>query len=225
MPAKVFLEKPYPNDLPVLPACRCCNNGFSEDELYVKMYIDSLKYLSGYGSSLKKHTLENLKKNTAFLDAQSDLSRYYDGKSLPTNQRIERILTKLAIGHMVYELSEGYSDNGRYTKPKQISYSFLLNMPKSEVESFDDFIIMTDKKVPTIGSRVYDKIYVLESALRHVDKRENKKLQMLLMTWSDIQEYNYKYIAWMENNCTFHVKIVIHDFLFAEIIFDQKTEA
>jgi hypothetical protein len=35
-PSKVFLAKPYPSDLPVVPACEKCNNGFSADELYTR---------------------------------------------------------------------------------------------------------------------------------------------------------------------------------------------
>ena len=37
-PSKVFLRKPYPeDDLPVLPACKKCNNSFSDDELYTEV--------------------------------------------------------------------------------------------------------------------------------------------------------------------------------------------
>ncbi len=221
-PSKVFLEKPYPEDLPVLPACRKCNNGFSDDELYTEIYIDSLKYLSGYSQNLREQNLERIKKNSAFLDAQSDLSKYYNGEKISINQKIERILTKLAICHMVYELSEGYGTDNCQTHPKLISYSFLFDMSKTEIDNFDGFVFMDNKKLPIIGSRVFDKIYVLEPVLNCWDGSETKKLQIPIMNWTDIQEHNYKYISWLENDDTFRVKIVIHDFLFAEIVFDQN---
>lgn len=220
-PSKVFLQKPYPNDLPVLPACRKCNNSFSDDELYVEIYIDSIKFLSGYTSSLKEENADRIKKNTAFLDAQSDLNKYYNGEKVLINQKIERILTKLAICHMVYELSEGYGTNNCSIQPKYISYSFLFNMSKSEIEIFNGFIFMNDKKVPTIGSRVFDKIYVIEPVLTSVNDSQNNKNQLLVMDWTEVQEHNYKYITWLENDDTFHVKIVIHDFLYAEVVFEQ----
>lgn len=218
----MFLEKPYPNELPVLPACRSCNNGFSDDELYVETYIDSLKYLSGYSSSLREQNLEKLKKNSAFLDAQSDLSEYYNGNNLSINSKIERILTKLAVCHMVYELSEGYCTDNCCIQPTLVSYSFLFDMSKSDVDNFNDLIFMNDKQVPIIGSRVFDKIYVLDSILNSMDGSQLKKLPILVMDWTNIQDQNYRYVSWLKNDDMFHVKIVIHDFLFAEIVFDQR---
>lgn len=222
-PSRVFLRKPYPNeDLPVLPACQKCNNSFSNDELYTELYIDSMRYLSGYAESLSKENHERIKRNTAFFDAQNDLSKYYSGEIIPINEKIVRILTKLAVCHMVYELSEGYCVNGACIHPTSVAYSFAFDMASEEMKQYDSFILMNDKQVPEIGSRVFDKIFVLEPVLQQVDNQESNKMQMIIMNWSEIQEHNYRYIAWLENDESFHVKIVIHDFLFAEIIFDQK---
>ena len=50
-PSKVFLSKPYPDNLPVLPACIKCNNGFlkvnklkpsGKKEMLAKDYINGL---------------------------------------------------------------------------------------------------------------------------------------------------------------------------------------
>ena len=222
-PSKVFLRKPYPEaNLPVLPACSKCNNGFSNDELYTEVYIDSLKYLSGYANSLSSENQERIKLNNAFSDAQKDLSRYYSGESILVNEKIMRILTKLSVCHMVYELSEGYCVNNACIQPTSVTYSFAFDMTAEEIKQYDNFVFMNDKRVPEIGSRVFDKIFVLEPILQRVDGQELTKLQILVMNWSDIQEHNYRYIAWMENDDTFHVKLVIHDFLYAEIIFDQS---
>ena len=221
-PSKVFLQKPYPSDLPVLPACYKCNNGFSDDELYVEVYIDSLKYLSGYSSCLREENNDRIKSNAAFWDAQYDLHKFYQGENISINPKIERILTKLAVCHMVYELSDGYSTNNCCIQPKLVSYYFSFDMTKSEIDAFDEFVLMNDKQTPTIGSRVFDKVYVLEPALNNIDETEINKIRMIVMSWTNIQEQNYRYIAWLENDDTFHIKIVIHDFLYAEIIFDQS---
>lgn len=34
VPSKVLLEKPYPENLPIVPACDTCNQSFSSDEEY-----------------------------------------------------------------------------------------------------------------------------------------------------------------------------------------------
>lgn len=222
-PSRVFLRKPYPDeDLPVLPACQTCNNGFSDDELYTEVYIDSIRYLSGYADLLSEENHERMKLNTAFLDAQNDLSKYYSGEKLPANERIIRILTKLSVCHMVYELSEGYCVNDGCIQPTSVVYSFAFDMTTEEKNKYDGFIFMSDKQVPEIGSRVFDKIRVLEPVLQAINNEEQLKVPMVIMLWNDIQEHNYRYVAWLENDDTFHVKIVIHDFLYAEIIFDQR---
>lgn len=42
-PSKTFLIEPYPENLPTIPACFACNNGYSEDEKYVACFLDLLK--------------------------------------------------------------------------------------------------------------------------------------------------------------------------------------
>jgi hypothetical protein len=39
VPSKVFLSRPYPENLPTVPACFDCNNSFSEDELFLSLFM------------------------------------------------------------------------------------------------------------------------------------------------------------------------------------------
>ena len=43
VPSKAFLVEPYPENLPTIPSCFKCNNGFSFDEQYVSYYLDTLR--------------------------------------------------------------------------------------------------------------------------------------------------------------------------------------
>ena len=65
-PSKVFLEKPYPDDLPVLPACFECNNSFSSDELYTKMYI---KYYPDCGMYFDEEVKNKVKEKARFFES------------------------------------------------------------------------------------------------------------------------------------------------------------
>lgn len=65
--------------------------------------------------------------------------------------------------------------------------------------SWNDFIYMNDKYLPIIGSRVYEKIFVLEPIFKSIDKNEELKVPLAVMTWSDIQNENYRYICWFEH--------------------------
>ena len=40
VPSRCFLDKPHPQDLPVIPCCYKCNHDFSLDEEYVSCMID-----------------------------------------------------------------------------------------------------------------------------------------------------------------------------------------
>lgn len=222
VPSKVFLDEPYPEDLPVLPACFNCNNGFSDDEAYVETYIDCMKMLSGYSQNLSEKNQKRIYKNTAFIDAQKDLADYYQSKEICVNRKILRIITKLAVGHLVYELSEGYSKDGCCINPSSVDYRFLFELSEKERQSFDSFIVMDEKVLPSLGSRVFDKIFALEPVLNSINGDSTLKVPICIMNWTDIQEGSYKYIAWYENNGVFHVRIVIKDFLYAEIEFMQE---
>lgn len=45
VPTKSLLDKPYPENVPVIPVCRKCNESFSGDELYFTMFLEAV--LSG----------------------------------------------------------------------------------------------------------------------------------------------------------------------------------
>lgn len=40
VPSKVFLNEPYPPELPVVAACKRCNESFSLDEQYLACFLD-----------------------------------------------------------------------------------------------------------------------------------------------------------------------------------------
>ena len=42
VPSKILLDEPYPENLPVVPACSKCNQGFSLDEEYLACLIECI---------------------------------------------------------------------------------------------------------------------------------------------------------------------------------------
>src|SRR5262245_62097325 len=40
VPSRIFLDEPYPENLPVVPACRRCNESFSLGEEYLACLVD-----------------------------------------------------------------------------------------------------------------------------------------------------------------------------------------
>ncbi len=225
-PSKVFLAKPYPDNLPTLPACSSCNNSYSSDELYTEVYIDSLKYHARMSNSLTNNKYKD--SNTAFYDAKTDLEYYNKFGVFKRNDRINRILTKLAICHMVYDLTEGYSVDGCSIIPSEISCKFSFEMTNTEISDFNCLLDMSNKILPILGSRVYDRIYVIEPVLESfitINSNEENKIisaPVIVMGWYDVQAENYRYISWLENDGTFHIRMIIHNFLYSEVIFYQS---
>jgi hypothetical protein len=121
---------------------------------------------------------------------------------------------------MIYELSEGYAIDDACVEPTSVSYSFAFDMPQNIIEEYAGFVCINDKQIPEMGSRVFDNIFVVEEVVESEGSAKTLPAQMIVMDWHEIQEGNYRYIAWLEND-TFCVRIVIHDFLYAEIMFDR----
>lgn len=217
-PSRIFLYKPYPDNLIDLPACKKCNNSFSADELYSEVYIDSLKYLSGYSDSLTKENNLRIYKTTAFYDAQCTFKQYIETGKIALNNHLKRILTKLSICHCIYELSEGYSTGDKTISCESIEVFFRFNTRSDNIKEFLMPVMMNDKILPELGSRVFDNIYVLEPVLSPVSGDEDKKIAFAIMLWTVVQENNYEYVAWIQDD-KFHVKIAIHNFLFSHVVF------
>ena len=155
-PSKVFLSQPLPSDLPTVPSCYKCNNSFSSDELYSAMLIKLLrtKY-DGY--ELNNSDLERLNRkegqeaNQFVLDHENELS-YID------NDRLERVLIKLARSHAVYELYDcfEYDKNSRFNI--DLFYDFKPFIDQNTIEEISSIILLDDMLLPEMGAKLYERI-------------------------------------------------------------------
>lgn len=215
VPSKVFLNRPFPDDLPTLPACQKCNNGFSADELYTNTYIECTKSIYENGN-LDSIEIESNDRKEIKEAKQAVKSSYIIG-CFKEDDRIIRILYKLALGHIAYELFECYNiecyNNGIDVS---IKYVFKYSIDKESWLSLDTIELLDDEFLPEVGSRSFRNIFVLESAIKSIDKKNSAVVQNIVMMWSDIQKGTYKYIALFRKKETI-VKMIIRDFLYAEV--------
>jgi hypothetical protein len=122
-PSKVFLSTPYPDNLPVVPACFDCNNGFSSDELYVSIVLELLKNHFMPEHVLSSKILERLDNNEG-VKAKRFVENYLRNPgSVLNNLTIKRILHKLAICHATYEVSEGYYGSSWESSVQDVKYN------------------------------------------------------------------------------------------------------
>ena len=214
-PSKVFMRKPYPPDLPIVPACEKCNNNFSSDELYTKAFIEAYEYYCSYKSKTILSERKEIK------EAQQKFDECISSGKIYFDDRIARILIKLAICHMAYELTTGYYTDTWMGIPEYVSYTFRPNMQTNEIDSWSRFIPMNDNIIPIVGSRAYNHIYVIEPVMIAVENGEKLKVPFAVMDWIDVQDNYYRYVCWLDQN-HIHVKIVIDEFMFIDIAFIQE---
>ena len=230
IPSKTFLRKPFPDNLYTVPACKKCNNGYSDDELYTRAVIDTLKRIHGEttghpysGYSLQKHP--QIAKSV--YEEVLAFTKKSESEQLPyhfRSDRIKRILEKLARGHAVYELSEAYNtDEEEDWLVASTFYSFRPLLSQETIDDYDCAVDIQNCLFPEVGSRVYEKIYPVQVPITQIDGNSMYAMRSVFLDWTDIQEGVYRYIAIFEGN-SIQVNLVIDEFLYASVFFVERDD-
>jgi hypothetical protein len=218
VPSRVFLEKPFPENLPIVPACYTCNNSFSGDELFLSILLEriKLKYIKD-NYSCSDRVRKRIEENKIIVDNIDTVLN--DNKLEQLNERICNVLTKLAIGHAVYELSVGYPKDDDLIVKYDVFYSFSYLMSSKEIEDFTTPYILNEALLPEVGSRGYEKILVLDLKYGGVEDTEKWfKSSLILLDWVNVQQDKYEYTCLLSEN-EVNVKIVIDNIMFAQVTF------
>lgn len=107
VPSKVFLDKPYNNDLPVVPCCQSCNAGFSLDEEFVAVLFECVKCQTFDPTHFRREKVRKIVNHSHRLIStiKGSLQISFDGhiSIIPNDRRLVKVLTKLAAGHLRFE--------------------------------------------------------------------------------------------------------------------------
>ncbi len=201
VPSKVLLDEPYPNDLPVVPACKKCNNDFSKDELYLACFIECVITGSTDPSSIQRVKIRRILERNPTLSARILTSQITnsDGNLLwfPEEQRIRNIVLKLARGHAAYELNEPQLD-----EPEHLNFMPILYMTKEQFELFNTPLV--ESGYPEIGSRKFCQLFVTDNQIINSS------------SWEVIQQGRYKYLVSYSGQII--VRMVLSEYLACEVI-------
>lgn len=191
LPSRVFLDQPYPEDLAHVPACRDCNNGFSLDEEYVAVLLEGEASGSCPGAQRPqiRKVLDRKPKlrNRVMNDLASSLS--------DKDERIKRVLIKLARGHVAYDLNDPQLD-----EPTYISLARLQDLSPQTRKAFE-----TPPAVdiyPEVGSRSFLEMVSSQRSAHWV--------------WVEAQRGRYRYLPYIGDGIG--VRMVIGEFLAGEVI-------
>jgi len=197
VPSKILLDKPYPDNLPVVVSCMACNNGFSLDEEYFACVIECAFHGT---SDIEKLTRESIKKTLRYnqkLHKRISSAFNQDDQGLNIEiERFENVLSKCGFGHLKFENSET-----EFNKPDNIWFKPLHSMTEKEVKNF--FSVSEVEKAPEVGSR---------SMQRLILNKQGKPIE----NWIIVQEGVYSYLVSISMGLK-KVRILIRSYLACEI--------
>jgi hypothetical protein len=199
VPPKVFLDEPYPEELPVVGACLECNNGASADEQYLACFLDCV--IAGSTCPSEKHrekirrTLEQIPALRALIESARRAAPNGDLLWDLDTPRVKDVICKLARSHVAYEFSETRTEN-----PEHVWCSPLNVMSEEERQSFEE--ISPLQPLPEIGNRAFIRVCHVMGNSAVSDG------------WQVVQENRYRYYADPGSSA---VRIVLSEYLACEV--------
>jgi hypothetical protein len=184
VPPKVFLDEPYPENLPVVSACLECNADLSLNEEYVACSLECAICGSTSTNCLRRDKVRKILQRNPRLAARIESARAgsKDGVSLwkVEESRLDDVIMKLARGHAVYELAEL-----RIGADYSIFVSPLDTMSKRERLLFET--PLPQEIYPEIGSRGFRRTIETPDSGGYAH-------------WQIVQAGRYRYLAAASSN-------------------------
>ena len=212
VPSRVFLDSPFPENLPVVPACKPCNGGFSSDEEYVACLIEAAVMGTTNPDEMRRSRVAQILRRQHGLRSRIEASKR-DAEGLtsfaPDVDRVRNVLLKLARGHAAFELSSVPSD-----EPDYLSYWPLHTMGPEDREAFE--APHFPELFGEVGSRGLQRTAVGVVTLV-AESGDLVRKQFIVTDWLDVQEGRYRYLAY-ETSSELVVRIVIGGYLACLII-------
>ncbi len=154
VPSRILLKKPYPENLPVVGACKRCNQGFSKDEEYLVCLLESVLAGSTSPEKIKKPSVARAMERSPALKSRIEaVKSTYNGKTafIPEQARVKNVMLKLARGHAAFELSQLC-----YEEPNHFWCEPLELLSEEQREVFN--AVHIQEMFGEIGSRNFQRI-------------------------------------------------------------------
>jgi len=200
-PSRVLLDEPYPENLPVVPACSTCNTSFSSDEEYLACLVSCVVAGSTNPAAMPRKKISRILAEKPALRARIEQSRTMSNSGVvvfnPEIKRISTVITKLAQGHALYELHEPHA-----RQPDEVFFKPLTLMSNTERTDFES--PETSNVWPEVGSRAMQRLIVNGDTI--------------FEQWIEIQQGKYRFHASPTNGT--EIRIIIHEYLAGYVRWD-----
>ena len=198
-PSKVLLDEPFPENLPVVPACLHCNNKASFDEEYLACLIECVICGTTDPAKIGREKIRRTLARQPALQARLTEALQWKGEQTLFNverDRVERVIVKLAQGHALYELNES-----QLAEPASVAISPLHLLDDDVREAFEDTSLHGFTFWPEVGSR----------AMQNMVENDND--------WIEVQPGRYRYHASIDAGI--RVRLVLSEYLACEVIWNE----
>jgi hypothetical protein len=206
-PSRVFLDRPYPENLPVVLACEACNLSFSSDEQYLACLIECVKAGEVASKKIERPKIRRIISDTPGLARRLEDARRtdllpFDGapltKFMIEPDRVRNVIVKLARCHAVFECSEPMRHS-----PAAVAWAPLETLGNEAHQEFDCVPVLSGW--PEVGTRA------LQRLACGVDTDG--------AGWVEVQPDRYRYAVIYGE--PFVVRLVISEYLAAEVAWEQ----
>lgn len=207
-PSRIFLDEPYPENLPVLPCCEYCNQSFSDDEAYMACFIECVVCGSTEQQFIKRLKIRELLSKQPLLiqriqRAKKEADTIGGGKIIvwqPEDLRVRKVVLKLARCHAAYELNEP-----QFQEPDHVTFMPLVSMTDEQRDNFETVSGPGELAGwPEVGSRAMQRLIIADDAYSE--------------GWITVQEERYRYMTAGSGNVI--VRGVLSEYLAYEVIWD-----
>lgn len=192
-PSRVFLDEPYPENLPIVPACSTCNAGFSGDEEYFACLVSCTIAGSTDPAAMPREKTKRILKEKPLLRTRIEQARSVSDGAIVFNlehERVSAVVTKLAKGHGLYELNKSCA-----RAPDDVKYLPLSLMNDAQREAFEN--LEPFGVWPEVGSRAMQRLVI--------------RTDVAPGGWLGVQPGRYRFYA--SQGSGVDVRIVIHEYL------------
>lgn len=203
-PSKALLRKPYPENLPTVDACAECNNGFSGDEQYVRVFLACVLVSSADPAAQTDKSVQSALARDARLHAEVVAAMRETLPSEPTmwepdQKRLSTVLVKNARGHLWYEHAEH--------RPQQptVAYAALEALTDERREAFENPSDVNIEVLPEVGSRALQRVFSGDA----------------FDGWTYVQDDFYRFAIDHLDSGAVRVRSVIFEYLATEVLWTE----
>jgi len=218
VPSRVLLDRPYPENLPVVPACQPCNNGFSLDEQYVACLVDCVAAGATDPQKVQREQVRKILEQNPKLRERLEGARLEGGGStsfVPEVERVRNVVLKLARGHAAFELG-----TPQRRAPDSLWWAVLGGMEDADAEPF--LMPYVHQLLGEVGSRATQRMAVLEATLVS-STGELVRAPLICTLWVEVQAGRYRYQA-VEDRDGVTIRMVLSEYLACEVRWLADTE-